>query len=318
MPNTGAPFLWTAFIAIISVIFLLDTYFIKKSTEKLFKSALKSSLLWVLSALLFNIFLWQYLLHYDPLQAKQKSLEFFTGFIVEKSLSVDNLFVIMSIFQFFAVKAEHEARVLRYGVIGAIVLRFIFIFFGTYLIHKAHWILYVFGAFLIFTGYKILFAKEHRDLAQNPTLIFLKKHIRLTDEFHGQNFFVKLQNKWHATPLFIVVLLVELNDLIFALDSIPAIFAITQDYFIIFTSNVFAILGLRALYFLLAHLANQFTLLKYAVGLILVLMGIKMSIAHWVKVPIVISLTSIIGIIIITILVSLCMHKYRVKKNELP
>jgi tellurite resistance protein TerC len=205
------------------------------------------------------------------------------------------MFVFLMIFQYFAVPAKYQRRVLLFGVLGAVFMRLGMIMGGVWLVSQFHWILYVFGAFLVFTGIKMVIAAEQKpDLEQNPLLQWMRKHLRITKEFHEEHFLIRQNGLLYATPLLLILVLIECGDLIFALDSIPAIFAVTNDPFIIFTSNIFAILGLRALYFLLSHMADRFHLLKYGVALILVFVGAKMLIAPWFQIPIVLALVVIV------------------------
>jgi tellurite resistance protein TerC len=252
-----------------------------------FKEALGWSVFWITLALLFGYGLYQYALWKLPLDprlagfdhaalAKQTGLEYLTGFVVEKSLSVDNIFVFVVIFTYFAVPAKYQHRVLFYGILGALLFRIIFISLGAALM-KFHWVIWIFGGFLILTGFKILFAPEKPlDPEKNPVIRLLRRLVPVTPALHGQSFFTKLDGVWHATPLFVCLVFMELTDIVFAVDSVPAIFALTREPLIVFTSNVFAILGLRALFFLLAGVMHRFRFLKYGLGLILVFVGLKM------------------------------------------
>jgi tellurite resistance protein TerC len=240
----------------------------------------------------FNGVLWWYL---DSAAGREiantKALEFLTGYLVEKSLAVDNIFVFLMIFNFFAVPAEYQKRALIFGVIGAIVLRTLMILLGAFLIAKFHWIFYVFGAFLLITGIKMaLFADEKPDLEQNPVIRWVRKHMKITHEFDGERLTTVRNGVRYATPLLLVIVMIGVVDVIFAVDSIPAIFAITTDSFIVLTSNVFAILGLRAMYFMLADMADRFHLLNYGLAAVLSFIGIKMLIMDFYKIPIVIAL----------------------------
>jgi tellurite resistance protein TerC len=242
--------------------------------------------------------------------ANQKTLEYVTGYLIEKSLAVDNVFVWLMLFSFFAIPLELQKRVLVLGVLGAIVLRTVMIFAGVWLIAQFHWLLYVFGAFLLITGIKMWwFADDKPDLAQNPLIRWIRQHMRVTDSLHGEHFFISRKEGGqlirYATPLFLVLVLVEFSDLIFAVDSIPAIFAITTDPFIVLTSNVFAILGLRAMYFLLADMADRFTLLKYGLAIVLVFIGGKMLLIDIYPIPVLVSLGIVAAIIAISIVLSL-------------
>lgn len=283
----------------------------KKAHRVSTKEALTWVIVWVTLALSFNLLLWFYLLNTtDAATAHRQALEFFTGYLIEESLSIDNMFIFVMIFKYFAVPMEYQRRVLLFGVIGAIVMRLLLILLGLWLVNKFHWILYVFGAFLLFSGIKLFWvAEKEPSLEKNWLLFWMRKHLRITDNFHQEYFFVKKDNLFYITPLFLVLVLIEASDLIFALDSIPAIFAITDDPFIIFTSNIFAILGLRAMYFLLANMADRFHLLKYGIALILTFVGFKMLIAYWVKIPIFISLGFIVATLLMSVLGSLVSKK---------
>jgi tellurite resistance protein TerC len=240
-------------------------------------------------------------------------MEFLTGYVIEKSLSIDNLFVFIMIFSYFNVDKKYQHKILFWGIIGALIMRSIFIFAGVALINKFHWIIYIFGAFLVFTGVKMLFQKDEKmDPNKNPLVRLFKRFYPVTDTMHGDRFFVKINAKTFATPLFVVLLLVEFTDLIFAVDSIPAIMAITSDPFIIFTSNVFAILGLRALYFALAGITQYFHYIKYGLSAILVFVGVKMVMVDFYKIPVLISLFTILGILVISVVASLVFPKKEV------
>ena len=231
--------------------------------------------------------------------ANRKALEFFTGYLIEQALSVDNMFVFVMIFTYFAVPPELQRRVLLYGVLGAIAMRAVMILGGVWLVSEFAWVLYVFGLFLVVTGIKMLvMADQKPDLDQNPLLRWLRGHMRITPGFHGQAFFVHINGLRYATPMFLVLVMIEASDLVFAVDSIPAIFAVTTDPFIVFTSNIFAVMGLRALYFLLADMAERFHLLKYGLALVLIYIGGKMLAMPWFHMPVQWSL-SIVGLIIL-------------------
>lgn len=288
--SVGEWWMWLGFTVFVLVMLAVDIFLLgaKGGRKVSLKEALGWSAVWVVLALAFNALLWWYLDKETGREiADEKALEFFTGYLIEKSLSVDNIFVFIMIFNYFAVPAEYQRRVLLYGVLGAIVLRAVMILAGAWLIATFHWILYLFGAFLAITGVKMLiFAGHEPDLAKNPVLRWLRNHLRITDNYHAERFFVSQNGARSATPLFLVLALIETTDLVFAVDSIPAIFAITEDPFIVFTSNLFAIMGLRALYFLLADIADRFHLLKYGLAIVLIFVGVKMLIAGWYKVPI--------------------------------
>ncbi len=297
-------YVWIGFLLFVFIMLALDLgVFHRKSHEVKIKEALIWSAVWISMALIFNYGVYVFM-------GKEKALEFLTGYVIEKSLSVDNLFVFIMIFTYFNVEPKYQHRVLFWGILGALVMRAIFIFAGVALINKFHWIIYIFGAFLIFTGIKMLFHKDEKlEPEKNPLVRLFKKFMPVTATSHGDKFFVRLDGKMFATPLFVVLLLVEFTDLIFAVDSIPAILAITNDTFIIFTSNVFAILGLRALYFALAGITQYFHYLKYGLSAVLVFVGVKMTIVDIYKVPIVYSLLTILGIILISVIVSLMFPK---------
>lgn len=303
-------FVWACFIGFILLMLALDLgVFHRKSHEIKIKEALTWSAVWIALALFFNYGIYVFM-------GKEKAIEFLTGYVIEKSLSIDNLFVFIMLFTYFKVETKYQHKVLFWGILGALVMRAIFIFAGVALINKFHWIIYVFGALLIFTGVKMIFHKEEEiEPDKNPLVRLFKKFFPVTNQEHGGNFFVKIGGRTFATPLFIVLLIVEFTDLIFAVDSIPAILAITNDTFIIFTSNVFAILGLRALYFALAGITQYFYYLKYGLSAILIFVGIKMTIVDFYKIPIVYSLCVIAGILIISILISLAFPKNTDTKN---
>jgi TerC family integral membrane protein len=256
---------------------------------------------WFALAMLFNLGLWWHLKGaYGAEVADVKALEFLTGYLIEKSLAIDNIFVFLMIFNFFAVPAEYQRRVLIYGVVGAIAMRAVMILGGVWLIEEFHWVLYLFGAFLVVTGVRMLmFAGAAPDLNKNPLLGWVRRRLRLTPDYRGEKFWVRESGVRLFTPLFLVLVMIELSDLFFAVDSIPAIFAITTDPFIVFTSNIFAILGLRALYFILAGMAERFRLLKYGLAMVLVFVGAKMLTADVYKIPLGLSL-GIVGLIIAT------------------
>ncbi len=297
--NIGSPLLWGGFAIVVAVMLVIDLFVLKggKQHRVSLKEAALWSGVWITIALLFNGALWWYLrAQFGRDIADERSLEFLTGYLIEKSLAVDNIFVWLMIFTYFAVPAELQRRVLIYGVIGAIVMRTAMVFLGSWMITEFHWILYLFGAFLLFTGVKMLLMSEHKpDLEKNPLVLWIRRRYPITEALEGEKFFTMRNGVRYATPLLLVLVLVEFTDLIFAVDSIPAIFAVTTDPFIVLTSNVFAILGLRAMYFLLADFADRFPLLKYGLALILVFIGIKMLLIDIYKIPILLSL-SIVGL----------------------
>jgi tellurite resistance protein TerC len=277
--------------------------FHRKAHEVSLKEALTLTFVWVFLALSFNaiIFYWR---------GRQQALEFLTGYLIEKALSVDNIFVFLMIFTYFQIPSKYQHKVLFWGIIGALIMRVVFIFAGVALIEKFHFTIYIFGAFLIYTGYKMFYhnnAKIEPD--KNPLIGFFKKLLPVTPNLQEDKFFVKLNDKRFATPLFLVLILIETTDLIFAVDSIPAILAITQDQFIVYTSNVFAILGLRSLYFALAGVVHRFWLLSFGLAVVLVFVGIKMLLIDLYKIPIEWSLIFIACIITGSIFLSLKIQK---------
>lgn len=287
--------MWAGFIAFVLLMLALDLFVFggNKAHKVSVKEAGIWSLVWVSMALLFNGGLWWYLKGTVGAEiADQKALEFFSGYLIEKTLSVDNVFVFLLIFTAFQVPQQYQRRVLIYGVLGAIVMRAIMIGAGAWVVSEFSWVLYIFGAFLLFTGLRMLVAADKEpDVANNPVLRFARRHLRVAEGDHGEAFFIKKNGLRYVTPLFLVLLLIEVTDLVFAVDSIPAIFAITTDPFIVFTSNLFAILGLRALYFLLVDVADRFHLLKYGLAMVLTFIGVKMLIMPWYHVPVQASLT---------------------------
>ncbi|MBU2098335.1 MAG: TerC family protein [Gammaproteobacteria bacterium] len=309
MESVGNTGLWLVFSVVVAGMLALDLFVFKSGHEHRvsLKEAAAWSLGWVTVALLFNVGLWWYLTgSAGSVVANDKALEFLTGYLVEKSLAVDNVFVWMMIFSYFAVPLELQRRVLLYGIIGAIVLRTIMIFSGSWLITEFHWILYVFGVFLVLTGLKMAFFAEHEaDLAKNPFVRWIRNHYPVTETLEGEKFFVRRQGVLMITPLFLALVMVEISDVIFAVDSIPAVFAITNDPFIVLTSNLFAILGLRAMYFLLADIGDRFAMLKYGLAVILVFIGTKMLIVDWYKIPVLVSLSVVGSILLLSVLFSL-------------
>ena len=307
--SIGEPWMWAAFVGFVLVMLALDLFVLggRKAHRVSVKEAAAWSLVWVSLALAFNAGLWWHLNGTVGEEiADRKALEFLTGYLIEKSLSVDNVFVFLLIFSSFHVAAEYQRRVLLYGVLGAIVMRAVMILAGAWLVREFHWVLYLFGVFLVITGLRMLvMAEKEPDLEKNPLLRFARRHLRITEDYHGERFtLVKDGVRWF-TPLFLVLLLVEASDLVFAVDSIPAIFAITTDPFIVFTSNIFAILGLRALYFLLADVAGRFHLLKYGLAMVLTFIGTKMLIAPWYHVPVAASLAIVAVLIGASVIASL-------------
>ena len=313
-PDTFATVpMWAGFIAFVIAMLALDLFVFggKKAHRVAVKEALAWVIAWVCLALAFAGLLWWYLNDTHGADvARTKTLEFLAGYLIEQSLSIDNMFVFVMIFGFFAVPPELQRRVLLYGVLGAIVMRAGMILAGVWLVQQFAWILYVFGAFLIVTGIKMLIFAEHQpDLEKNPLLRWLRGHLRITPNFHGEVFFVRQNGMLWATPMFLVLVLIEASDLVFAVASIPAIFAVTTDPFIVFTSNIFAIMGLRALYFLLADMADRFHLLKYGLAIVLVFIGGKMLAMPWFHMPIQWSLSIVGSIILVSVVASLMFSK---------
>ncbi len=281
--------------------------FHRKSHEVSVKEALTWTFVWIFLALVFNtlIYFWR---------GQQQALEFFTGYLVEKALSVDNIFVFIMIFTYFHIPSKYQHKVLFWGIIGALIMRVIFIFAGVALLEKFHFTIYIFGSLLVFTGIK-MFNHSNSKIApdKNPVVKFFKKFVPVTQTLHEAKFFTKIEGRRFATPLFLVLILIETTDLIFAVDSIPAILAITQDQFIVYTSNVFAILGLRSLYFALAGIIHRFWLLSYGLAVVLVFVGIKMILIDFFKIPIEWSLLFIATIISTSIFLSL---RFKQKSNR--
>jgi tellurite resistance protein TerC len=301
--------LYLGFTLVVIVLLVADFLVLKaQGTHRVsVKEAAAWSFVWVAVSLAFGGWFWWYLDGRFPTElANEKALEYLTGYLIEKSLAVDNVFVWITIFNFFAVPREFQKRVLLYGVLGAIVMRAVLIYLGALLLASFHWILYVFGLFLLLTGVKMLIFAEHEtDLEKNPVLRWMRGHMKITDAHHGEKFFVVREGVRYATPLFLVLVLVEATDLIFAVDSIPAIFAVTDDPFIVFTSNIFAILGLRAMYFLLADMAERFHLLKYGLAVILMVIGVKMLLLDIYKIPVRIALGIVALILVVAAVASL-------------
>jgi tellurite resistance protein TerC len=312
--------MWAGFIVFVLVMLALDLFVFggRKAHRVPVREALAWVMAWVSLALCFAGLMYWYLLGTRGAEvAEQKTLEFLAGYLIEQSLSVDNMFVFVMIFSYFAVPPEFQRRVLLYGVLGAIVMRAGMILAGVWLVEQFAWILYVFGAFLVITGIKMLIFAEHQpDLERNPLLRWLRGHLRITNGFHGEAFVVRQNGVLWATPMFLVLILIEASDLVFAVDSIPAIFAVTTDPFIVFTSNIFAIMGLRALYFLLADMADRFHLLKYGLAIVLVFVGGKMLAMPWFHMPIQWSLAIVGSIIFISVLLSLALSKPKIVAEQ--
>ena len=301
--------MWAGFGVFVIAMLTIDMLLLgRKGSHKVSaKEALIWSIVWFTMALSFGAALWGWLDYTAGRDiADSKAMEYLTGYLLEKSLAMDNIFVFVMIFSYFAVPQAFQKRILVYGVLGAIILRALMILLGAWLIAQFHWVLYLFGAFLLITGIKMfIFAEHEPNLAKNLLLKWLKNHMRFTDDYHGDKFWIMKNGVRWFTPMFLVLALIEFSDVIFAMDSIPAIFAVTSDPFIVFTSNIFAILGLRALYFLLADIANRFHLLKYGLALVLMFVGTKMLIVDWYKIPIAVSLAVVLAVLSTSILLSM-------------
>lgn len=303
--STLAPqWLWFVFIGSVLVALFVDFVVLRKqgAHEVTVPEAVRWSVVWVAISLAFNGLLWWAVQQeHGPAAANDKALEFLTGYLIEKSLAVDNIFVFLMIFTYFAVPPAFQKRVLMIGIVGAIVLRTAMILVGGWLISQFHWVLYVFGAFLLITGIKMWWAAgQEPDLERNPALRLLRRLMPVSQGFDGERFWTVERGRRIATPLLMVVVLVGVTDVIFAVDSIPAIFAITDDPFIVLTSNIFAILGLRAMYFLLQAMATKFHLLSYGLAVILAFIGTKMLLIDVVKIPVLASLGVVVGILAVT------------------
>ena len=305
----GNPWLWGGFIAVVIAALLIDLVLMRHGGphKVTFKEALLWSIGWVALALAFNAGLWYYLNETaGTAVANEIGLQFLTGYLIEKALAVDNIFVFLLIMGYFAVPETQRQRVLIIGILGAIVLRTVMIFAGTVLVSQFHWLLYVFGAFLLFTGWKMWFAAgQEPSLDDNPALKFMRRHLRITHEYNGNRLLAEKNGVRWFTPMFVVLVLIAVTDVIFAVDSIPAIFAITTDPFIVLTSNVFAVLGLRAMFFLLAGMADRFHLLPYGLAVVLVFIGAKMLLVDVYKIPVLWSLGVVALILGTTVALSL-------------
>ena len=311
--------LWVAFNVFVLAMLALDLgVFHRKAHAVSGREALIWSVVWISLSLVFNAviyFYWDRLIPESTYTNREAALAFLTGYLIEKSLSVDNIFVFILIFSFFAVPAAYQHRVLFWGILGALIMRGTLIAIGAALLEQFHWIIYVFGAFLIFTGIRMALSHaENVEPDKNPVVKFFRRFMPVTENFEKDQFFVRRAGRLMATPLFLILLVVESTDLVFAVDSIPAIFAVTRDPFIVYTSNVFAILGLRALYFLLANVMDKFQYLKFGLSAVLVFIGVKMVIVDFYKIPVGVSLGVVAGILTISIVASL--WKARNDKSE--
>ena len=305
MNTVGTPLLWGGFAVVVAIMLAIDLLLQGRrgSHSMTMKQAAGWSILWVTLSLLFNAAFWWYLVQTQGRAvADPQALAFLTGYLIEKALAVDNVFVWLMLFSYFA-----------------IVLRTIMIFAGSWLISQFDWLLYVFGAFLLFTGVKMALAKEDDSgIGDKPLVRWIRSHLRMTDKIESERFFTRKNGVLFATPLLLVLILVELSDVIFAVDSIPAIFAVTTDPFIVLTSNLFAILGLRAMYFLLAGVAERFSMLKYGLSVILVVIGVKMLIVDFYHIPVAISLGVVGGILAVTLLINAWVNRQHDKQRKLP
>jgi len=315
----GSIWLWVGFNVFVLAMLALDLgVFHRKSHAVSGREALIWSAVWISLSLVFNVliyFFWDRMMPDSLYTNREAALAFFTGYLIEKSLSVDNIFVFILIFSFFAVPAAYQHRVLFWGILGALVMRGTLIAVGAVLLKEFHWIIYVFGAFLIFTGIRMaLHRDEELHPEKNPIVKFFRRFMPVTKTFEGDKFFVRHAGRLMATPLFLILLIVESTDLVFAVDSIPAIFAVTQEPFIVYTSNVFAILGLRALYFLLANVMDKFQYLKIGLSAVLTFIGVKMVIVDFYHIPVGVSLAVVAAILTVSILVSL--WKARITETE--
>lgn len=305
------PLHWIGFNVFLLLMLLLDlAVFHRKTHEVKIKEALTWTCIWIILSLIFNYGIYHF-------YGKEKALEFLTGYLIEKSLSVDNIFVFILIFSYFNVPPAYHHKVLFWGIIGALIMRVIFIFAGVALINRFHWVIYLFAIFLVFTGIRMFFKdKKEIDPSKNFAIRLFKKIVPVTDSFYGDKFFVTINAKTFATPLFIVVLIIEASDLIFAVDSIPAILAVSTDPFIVYTSNAFAILGMRSLYFALAGVQKYFHYFKYGLSLILIFVGVKIFLTDIYKIPILIALIVITVILFFSIIISLIFKSSKGNMDE--
>ena len=303
--------MWLAFGALVIIMLFIDLGLSRKSHEISFREALTWTVVWITLAMIFNFGVYHYL-------GRTKALEFFTGYVIEKSLSVDNLFVFIMIFPYFNIPRLYQPKILKWGIIGALVLRAVFIFAGIELLAAFHWMIYIFGGILIVTGIKMAFGGEEKlEPEKNLLVKLVRRYVPITRRLHGNRFFINRLGVRATTPLFLALLLVEWSDVIFALDSLPAVFAVTRDPFIVYTSNVFAILGLRALFFLLSRVMGMFTYLKLGISFVLAFVGVKMLLADTrFEIPVQFSLGVIFGALLITITISILMDKRGGKSGQ--
>ncbi|WP_333897816.1 TerC family protein [Mixta calida] len=320
MQTVGTPLLWGSFSVVVLLMLAIDLFLQGRrgAQTMTLKQAAAWSLVWVSVSLLFAAAFWWYLDGSAGREmANTQTMAFLTGYVLEKALAVDNVFVWLMLFGYFAVPPAYQRRVLIYGVLGAIVLRTIMIFAGSWLVTQFSWILYLFGAFLLLTGIKMAFSKEddENSVGDKPVVRWLRSHLRMTDNIEGEKFFVRRNGLLYATPLLLVLIMIELSDVIFAVDSIPAIFAVTTDPFIVLTSNLFAILGLRAMYFLLSGVAERFSMLKYGLAIVLVFIGIKMLIVDIWHIPVSVSLSVVGTILGLTLLINALVNRKNDRKQ---
>jgi tellurite resistance protein TerC len=298
--SIGTPYLWIGFTLFVLAMLALDLgVFHRKARVIAVREALLWTLFWIALALLFNVGVYQWF-------GTERALEFFTGYVIEKALSVDNIFVFLVIFSYFGVPARLQHRVLFWGILGALLMRGAFIFLGVALIEAFHWVIYVFGAFLVFTGVRLMYKQgDEVHPERNPLFRIFRRFVRSVADYRGQSFIVRENGRRHATPLLLVLVAIEATDIVFAVDSIPAIFAITHDPFIVYTSNIFAILGLRALYFALAGMLGKFRYLRFGLALVLVFVGVKMLLTDVYRLPVAASLCVVAGLLAGSVVASL-------------
>lgn len=299
-----SPYIWVGFLVFVLFVLSLDLgVFHKKSHTVGFKESIIWSGVWIALALAFNVIILYW-------RGENDFMLFLTGYVIEKSLSVDNLFVFLLIFSYFKIPNQYQHKVLFYGILGALIMRAFFIWAGIAILEKFTWVIYIFGAFLIFSGIKMLRPEsDEHDLEKSWVITWTKKIFPTSPHFHGDKFFVKLNGVWTVTPLFITLIFVEFSDLVFAIDSIPAIIGITNDPFLVFTSNVFAILGLRSLYFALKGFADIFHYLKYGLSIILIFIGVKMLISHFYHMPVAITMAVIFVVLLGSVLLSVLSNR---------
>lgn len=319
----GTIWLWIGFNVLVLALLALDLgVFHRNSHTVSVREAAIWSAVWITSALLFALVIfvwWSDMVPQSAISNSEAALAYLSGYVIEKSLSVDNIFVFVLIFSAFGVPAVYQHRVLFWGILGALVMRGVFIGIGAALLESFHWIIYIFGAFLIFTGIRMALQKEiHVEPEDNPLVKGIRRFLPVTSGFHGAKFFVRQQGRLMATPLFLVLLAIESTDVLFAVDSIPAIFAVTTETFLIYTSNIFAILGLRSLYFVLAGMADKFYYLKAGLSVVLVFVGLKMLVAEWIHVPVALSLAVIAFVLTTAIVASLLRSRRSQRPGESP